>query len=163
MGKDVIISVKGSQVNMLNDVNETELVTQGTFYKKGDSYYVTYKETEITGMEGTTTTLKLSDKKVTLMRSGTVNSQMIFEQGQKHVSYYETVYGAFTIGVFAHQVDVRVNDSGGEVTVGYQIEVDNTATGSNDFYMKIREAGLNNDEHHRKNEGTGKTGCMECN
>jgi uncharacterized beta-barrel protein YwiB (DUF1934 family) len=147
MNKNVIISVKGSQMSPDQDSNVLELVTEGKYYKKGDTYYITYKESEVTGMEGTTTTLKVSDGIVTLMRFGSVNSQFLFQQGQKHVSYYDTSYGAFTIGVFANEVNVKVDDNGGEIRVDYQLEIDNNKAGYNDFYMLIREAGSNNDKY----------------
>src|SRR4051812_30116461 len=102
MNKNVIISVKGTQTIVNQDTNVLELVTEGKYYKKGDAYFITYKESEVTGMVGTTTTLKIMDKTITLMRFGSINSQFIFEQGQKHVSYYDTSYGAFTIGVFTN-------------------------------------------------------------
>ena len=37
-----------------------ELMTRGSFVLKGGSYYVTYRETETTGYEGCTTTLKIA-------------------------------------------------------------------------------------------------------
>ena len=37
-----------------------ELMTRGQFVQKGGSYYITYKETETTGYEGCTTTLKIA-------------------------------------------------------------------------------------------------------
>jgi len=151
MNKNVIISVKGRQ-NHGGEENSIELVTEGKYYKKGDHYFVTYKETEITGMEGTTTTLKIEDNKVTLMRFGENNSQLVFEKGQKHLCYYETPYGAFTIGVLSNQVDIRIDDCGGEIAVGYELEIDNTAIGVNDFYLQIREASITNDQHHREHK-----------
>lgn len=154
MHKDVIISVKGSQVSPDNEASTLELVTEGRYYRKGDTYYVSYKESEVTGMEGTTTTLKVSNGIVTLMRFGTINSQFIFQEGQKHVSYYDTTYGAFTIGVLANHVAIAVNDSGGEISVDYQLEIDNNKTGMNDFHMLIREVGSSND----KCSGENKTG-----
>lgn len=141
MSKNVIISVKGIQTGGNNDTNKLELVTEGRYYKKGDAYYVTYKESEVTGMEGTTTTLKISNGIVTLMRFGAVNTQFIFEQGQKHVSYYDTKYGTFIMGVFANIVSIDVDDRGGEVRVDYRLEIDDNKTGANDFHMFIREAG----------------------
>ncbi|MCX7711161.1 MAG: DUF1934 domain-containing protein [Clostridia bacterium] len=150
MNKNVIISVKGTQASPDQDTNVLELVTEGKYYKKGDSYYVTYKESEVTGMDGTTTTLKVSDGKVTLMRFGSVNSQFIFEEGRKHMSYYDTAYGAFTIGVLASKVDVEVDEKGGEIWVDYQLEIDNNKSGENDFYMIIREAGQLDDKHNRE-------------
>ena len=149
MNKNVIISLKGSQTVGENDSSALELVTEGKYYKKGDTYFITYKESEVTGMDGTTTTLKVADGVVTLMRFGSVNSQFIFQKGQKHVSYYDTSYGAFTIGVFTNDINIRVDDSGGEISVDYELEIDNSKSGDNDFHMLIREAGSTNDKYGR--------------
>ena len=151
MSKDVIIKVKGIQTDLKNDENTLELITEGKYYQKGNIYYITYKESEVTGMVGTTTTLKVDEGIVTLMRFGKVNSQFVFQKGQKHISSYETEYGNFTIGVYADNVDININDAGGEIRVGYQIEIDNHSTGRNDFYMHIREAGALNEKHNREN------------
>lgn len=141
MNKNVIISVKGSQSVDKKDVNQLELVTEGRYYKKGNTYYVTYKESDLTGMEGTTTTLKIAkDGKVTLIRFGKVNSQFVFEQGQRHISHYDTSFGNFTVGVFASSVDVNVDDHGGKVCVDYQLDVDDKNPGYNDFRLYIRDA-----------------------
>jgi uncharacterized beta-barrel protein YwiB (DUF1934 family) len=149
VNKNVIISVKGTQ-STSQDTNDLELVTEGKYYKKGNNYFITYKESEVTGMDGTTTTLKVADGIVTLMRFGSINSQMIFEKGQKHVSYYETGYGAFMIGVYASQVNVKVDDNGGEIKVDYALEIDNNKTGDNDFHMHIREVGSSDDKYRRE-------------
>ena len=154
MDKNVIISVKGTQSPEDQDMNIMELVTEGKYTKEDNAYYVTYNESEVTGMKGTTTTLKVMDGIVTLIRVGSVNSHFVFQQGQKHVSYYDTEYGAFTIGVLANAVDIRIDDSGGEIRVGYQIEIDNNNTGENDFFMSIREAGHADDKHYRGHKNT---------
>jgi uncharacterized beta-barrel protein YwiB (DUF1934 family) len=155
MDKNVIISVKGTQSFNDQVENILELVTEGKYYKRDRAYFVTYDESEVTGMSGTTTTLQVLDGIVTLIRVGSVNSQFVFQQGQKHVSYYDTEFGAFTVGVTANEVDVRIDDSGGEIRIGYQLEIDNNETGENDFCMSIREAGQSNDELDRKHKGTG--------
>jgi uncharacterized beta-barrel protein YwiB (DUF1934 family) len=143
MHRTALISVTGNQnLSNKNDEYKMELVTQGKYFKKGETYYVTYKESEVTGMEGTTTTLKIEEGIVTLMRFGSVNSQLIFEQGRKHISYYDTTYGAFTIGVVANNVDVSIDDNGGEVKVDYRLEIDNNGSGDSEFHMKIQT--LNN-------------------
>ncbi len=141
MQKDVIISVKGTQATPYDGLNILELITKGKYYKKGNVYYVTYKESAVTGMEGTTTTLEVLDGVVTLTRYGSVNSHFVFEQGQKHFSYYDTADGAFTVGILTNWVDVNVDDSGGDIKVGYEIEIDNARSGLNNFHMRIREAG----------------------
>lgn len=140
MNKDVIISIKGMQTSDNLEESKMELITEGKYYKKGESVYVTYKESEVTGMEGTTTTIKIKGDMVTLMRFGTVNSQFVFERGQKHLSYYDTQYGSFTIGVFTNNMEIDLQEFGGEIRVGYQLDIDNSSTGYNDFRMTIREA-----------------------
>ena len=156
MNKDVIISVVGTQSMDDNDMSTMELVTEGKFYKKDNAYYVTYKESEVTGMAGTTTTLKIADDIVTLLRFGTVNTQFVFEQGQKHMAYYDTDNGALTIGVFTNEINVNLNDSGGEISVGYEVEINNLVSGINGFRVCIREAGGGNNcvkpEAERLNE-----------
>ena len=143
MNKDVIISVKGIQTSPSDkDANQIELVTEGKYYKKGKNYYVTYKESKVTGMEGTTTTVKVCDDGlVTLTRFGKVNTQFIFKEGKKHTSYYDTVYGTFIIDILTKVVNVDIDDRGGNIRVDYNIEIDDNKTGETDFYMQIREVG----------------------
>jgi len=154
--KKVIILVRGKQGSGLeSDASDVmELVTEGKYYKKDNIYYITYNESEVTGMKGTTTTVKVSDGVVTLMREGTVNSQLVFQKGRKHVSYYDTIYGAFTIGVYANDVNVNMNDNGGEISIGYHIEIDDKL-GYNDFYMSVKEVGTLDDKCNRTDETKG--------
>lgn len=149
MEKSVIISVTGKQSADNDDTGILELVTEGKYYKEDNVYYITYNESEVTGLEGTTTTVKISDNVITLVRAGSVNSQFVFQKGTRHVSHYDTAHGAFTIGVFANSVNINMNDDGGDLSVDYQIEIENT-TGHNDFCMSVREAGSKNGKHDRK-------------
>jgi len=148
MEKNVIISVIGNQTTEHGDSNALELVTEGKYYKEGNTYYVKYNESEVTGLEGTTTTIKIDNDVVTLMREGSVNSQFVFQKGRKHISYYDTAHGAFVIGIFANNVDIKMDDSGGEISIDYQIDIDNNSTGNNDFHMSVREVGNSNDKSY---------------
>lgn len=154
MNKDVIISVTGNRNSQENENYGMELVTEGKYYKQGDKYYVTYDESEVTGMKGTTTTIEVSGGTITLTRSGSVNSCFVFEKGQKHISYYDTAYGAFTVGITACDVFIDIDDNGGSILVDYSVEIDNSNTGRSDFCMWIREARNTIGQHNRNNQGT---------
>ena len=80
------------------------------------------------------------------MRFGSVNSQLIFESGQKHLSYYDTKHGTFNVCVTTNNVAVKVDESGGEVSVDYKLEIDESNSGYNDFYMQIRERDISCNE-----------------
>lgn len=72
------------------DPDATELTTEGTLELTEKGLLLTYQETALTGMEGTTTTFEVSGPQVILRRVGSVNSQMVFEEGRQHTSLYET-------------------------------------------------------------------------
>lgn len=61
---------------------------------------MTYKESELTGLEGTTTTFKIQPNHITLIRYGDVTSTLIFEPGKRHISTYITEEGVIMIGVY---------------------------------------------------------------
>ena len=68
-----------------------------------------------------------------------------FEEGQKHISYYDTQYGTFAVGVTTRSVKVDVDMK--VEKLGLIINrIDNNKQGGNDFHMFIREAGQINDE-----------------
>lgn len=141
MKKDAIISIQGKQGHALGfgyDDENVELVTSGSFYKTNNDYFISYKESALTGLEGTTTTLKIEGKRVTLVRYGGISSQQVFEQGRKHLSYYDTDMGALTIGVSARRVSAAMSDSGGDIEVVYAVEVDHAVTGESAFKINVR-------------------------
>ena len=141
MRKDVIIQINGCPKYDDADGEVIELKTAGRLYRKNGSYYIMYKESELTGMEGITTTLKVEDKRVTLMRNGMYPTQMIFEKGQRHFGIYNTEFGSLTIAVSARDVRNSMTDSGGDLFIDYSIEVDHVLTGENLFNIEVKEAG----------------------
>lgn len=141
MRKDVIIQINGSPKYDDADGEEIELTTAGRFYRKNGSYYIMYKESELTGMEGITTTLKVEGKRITLMRNGLYPTQMIFEKGQRHFGIYNTEFGSMTVAVSARDVRHSMTDAGGELFIDYAIEIDNVLTGENLFKIHVKEAG----------------------
>ena len=77
MKKDVLINIKGIQ-RAGGEQDVTELFTQGSLYKRNNSYYVTYSESEATGYADSHTTLKVDSKnRVILIRSGAVRSHLV--------------------------------------------------------------------------------------
>lgn len=140
MDKSVIISIKGKQ-SYENVEDETiELVTEGLLAKEGEgAYTLSYQESELTGLEGTLTTFQIEDGRITLMRHGEVNSQMVFEEGRRHLSMYNTPYGALSVGIKTHRMDCRMDDHGGSIEINYAIEIEHAVAGQNLFQIQVRE------------------------
>ena len=140
MTDNVIISSKGKQLYAEGSPEEMELVTAGTLKRDGaGGYTVSYQETELTGLEGTTTRLYIRDGQVTLLREGSINSQMVFEEGRRHLSMYETPYGALSIGVNTRRMRSTLGEAGGDLEIDYAIEIDNLIAGQNLFRMNVKK------------------------
>ena len=77
---------------------------------------------------------------VTLMRVGEVNAQMVFQEGRRHLSMYNTPYGAMAIGVNTRHLLADLNDQGGDIEIDYAIEIDHAIAGRNIFRIKVTEA-----------------------
>ena len=139
MKKDVIITIRGLQTFEDSTDDSVELVTSGRFYEKNGNYYVSYKESELTGLGDTTTTVKIEKNKVTVMRFGELETHMIFEEGQKHISYYDMGFGSLTVGVSTRSIDKKLTDAGGSMKIDYAMEINNAVAGESALHMHIRE------------------------
>ncbi|NMM61567.1 DUF1934 domain-containing protein [Clostridium sp. P21] len=121
MKKKAIISVSSKQTEDVDDV--IEVVTPGSFYKRDDTYYAIYKETKISGMEGTTTTLKASQDKFSLIRSGSTTSKMEFYKGKENISMYDTPYGTLELKTQTKKLIVNLDDDGGKIFIDYTMSI----------------------------------------
>lgn len=134
----VLLSIRGEQYFDDIDPDATELMTEGTMTLTADGMVLRYQETELTGMEGTTTTFEVKGPQVILTRSGAVNSQMIFEEGRRHTSLYETPYGELTVDIQTSSLRHTLSPRGGVMEIRYSIAVEHTVTGRNCFKIRVR-------------------------
>lgn len=139
MEKQVILSIRGQQTFENMEPEVTELVTEGTLHMDGSSNVtLTYQESELTGLEGTQTTIQVEPESVTILREGEVNSQMVFQEGRRHLSLYNTPYGALTMGVNTRKMKVDLDETGGSIEIDYAIEIDHAVAGQNLFQIYVR-------------------------
>lgn len=140
MEKPVIISIRGVQSPFPGHEDVMELVTQGTLRGTEDEgIALTYQESELTGLEGTTTTFHILKDRITLLREGTLNSEMIFQEGQRHISLYQTPFGGFSLGVRTHSAKAVMSPAGGDLEIHYALDVENEHVGENSFLIHVAE------------------------
>lgn len=140
MTESVIISVDSTQKFIGEEKQSIRIVTDGTMKMDGDTTYISYEESEISGMEGTTTTFEVKDNHVVLRRSGAVESEMVFEKGKKDISLYNVGFGAMTIGVQARRLKNELGPQGGRLEISYGIEIGEQVKGLNSFIVNVRPA-----------------------
>lgn len=137
--KNVIISIKGSQQDRGGMDDAIELITDGVFnFENGEGSF-SYMESELTGLEGTKTSFSFGPMGVVMTREGTTNSQMIFEEGQKHNFFYDTPFGSATMGVNTKRVVWGMDEHGGNLEIDYFVDYQQSIIGHNKFRINVRE------------------------
>ena len=134
----VLLSIRGEQYFDGIDPDATELMTEGTLEVTQEGLLLTYRETELTGMEGTVTTFEVKGPQVILRRTGKVNSQMVFEEGRQHTSLYETPFGELTVDIQTGSLRHNLTERGGVMEIRYSIAVEHTVTGRNCFKIRVK-------------------------
>ena len=126
MESNAMIYLKTLQtVDGEDEMDEIELQTKGTFAEKNGKFYIIYEESELTGFEDTTTTIKVSGDAVCMTRKGKYNSRMEFRLGEKCLCSYSTPFGVIPVGVNPVSVENNLSCDGGNLAIEYILDIDN--------------------------------------
>ena len=130
MKKKAIITVDSAVLNEEEDM--ISVVTPGEFYEIEDGFKVEYNETKISGMEGTKTTIIIRKNSFDLIREGTTETKMEFENNQRTVALYKTPYGVLDVKINTKKLDIDIKENGGTINTMYILEIgDQTALKTN--------------------------------
>lgn len=123
MNYNCLICIDGT-LDQQGEQERIQLKTRGSCLRRGNSFFITYEETETTGYAGCTTTVKVAadESRVAMLRFGPASSQLIIEKGVRHVCHYETGVGALTLGVAADEIRCQLTDAGGQAFFSYTLD-----------------------------------------
>lgn len=142
MDKKAVISITSN--SNLEEMDKIEVVSPGKYIKIDNGYKAIYEETELSGMEGTTTTVTIKDSEVILEREGTTSTKMVFNEEQPSVSLYNTPYGMLEITVSTSSLSVDMNDNGGELQIDYDMAIAGQMPLNTSLSLKIKTQEKNN-------------------
>ena len=137
MKQPVSLALRVKQTYQDQDPETLELMTDGTLEYREGCWHICYQETALTGLEGVTTAFQVEPDTITLTRTGSLHSQMVFRTGVEHTSLYKMEFGALMITVCAAQVDHNLTPFGGTVDLVYAIEVEQSAAGLVEYHLDI--------------------------
>ncbi len=126
-----IVEAFGDEMQLSSSPEEEDVLleirTQGELTRDADGRIsLSYDETELTGMEGSTTTVSFAEnapETVTMLRYGSVTTTLVFEQEQRHICVYETPIMPFEICIYARRVENGLSMDGGSMLLDYLIEI----------------------------------------
>ncbi len=113
-------------------LERTELITEGTMTVQKSptgqtTVAISYAETELSGMEGSTSTITFCTDDpglVTMLRSGTVRTAMTFRAHHRAICTYDTPYMPFEVCIHALTVNNRIGTLlGGTLLLDYLVEI----------------------------------------
>ena len=118
-----------------------EMFSEGELYVTDDRVIIAYDESEITGMEGSHTQVRFERSNhglVTIMRHGSVNTILVFEEGKRHICTYQTPYMPFEICVFTKSVSNTLLENG-VIELDYIVEIRGAQAERTQFKIEIFE------------------------
>jgi uncharacterized beta-barrel protein YwiB (DUF1934 family) len=139
---NVLVTVVGTQLDADGEENRIELVTTARYWKKNGVEYIIYHESAVSGLENTTTALKIYPERVALVRMGGIEQKQEFKVGEKSQSTYITPYGVMKMGILTNKLDISFNEAQGTVgtvDIHYDLEIDGRWQSANSLSITVRE------------------------
>lgn len=137
MNKDVLIHVRGLQMMETDDAQEPiEIVVPGQYYFRNGSHYLRYEEMLDDTAETTVNYIKMSPNGVEVRKQGQVNVHMVFEEGKKNKTFYNTPYGTLQMGISATGLELKESEDGIQMKVDYALDMNEEHVA--DCYLTVR-------------------------
>ncbi len=139
MLKEALIKIKGTQC-LGEESDITELTTFGKFGIKNGSYFISYDESELSGMKNVKTGIFVrQDDTVVIKRTGELESTLEVENGKRSMCFYNTDAGILEIGVFGEKVINGLSLNGGTLKMEYNIDSNLRLISKNTVEITVRE------------------------
>ena len=139
--KDVWISFHSVNGYDDEEPDSLEFFTDGQYLFQDPVACLSYQESEVTGLEGTRTSVTILPDQVVVDRAGTVQSRMVFKEGSKSSFLYNTPFGQATMGVDTRSIRQCVNEHGGKVEIDYVVDMEHAVVARNKFSITIQQRG----------------------
>ena len=145
MNKDLLIHVRGLQLMETDDEQEPiEIVVPGQYYFRNGSHYLRYEEMLDDSAQTTVNYIKMSSEGVEIRKQGQVNVHMVFEQGKKNKTFYNTPYGTLQMGIAATGLELKESKDDIQMKVDYALDMNEEHVA--DCYLTVQAQSKDSDE-----------------
>ena len=86
--KDVVISINSIHRLEDSEPDRIDFTTDGKYSYEDGTGYLSYMESEVTGLPGTRTSVEIRPDEVIVDRTGSITSRMVFRRGEKNSFQY---------------------------------------------------------------------------
>ena len=107
-----------------------------------DMFSLSYEESELTGMEGTSSQLSFMRSQpelVTMLRSGSVSTALVFEPNKRHFCTYKTPFMPFEVCVHTLKIDNKLLGEAATLDLDYIVEIRGAQAERCRLHLEIKE------------------------
>lgn len=133
-----VISISATQGVVGGENNNIEFMTDGIYTEIPDGYAIKYKESEVTGLSGNSTTVEVTSSGISVTRRGWLNSRMDFAEGEKTRFLLDMQFGSATLGVDTKKISSDLHERGGAVSIDYTVSMDHSVVSKNRLELNVR-------------------------
>ena len=136
LSSNALVTIRSSQLGE-SGPDSLEMMVGGLYEFSPGGCRLNYNEVDPDDGSKTSTELTTSpdSRVVTVSRTGEISTHMVFEQGKRHVVYYDTRYGSLLVGISTHRLSADVGEEGGKIAVEYAVEIDSAV--ANEIKLEI--------------------------
>ena len=136
--KDIILKIK--------DNDGIEFTTVGRLITKGTTTLIQYEETDLSGLEGCTTSLTITPTRVRMKRTGDSiegSTEMVFEKGRRVKGLYATPYGNVGMEILTNEISGNdpVFVDPGKLSIDYSISLKGLFDGRKTLDIEVLRSG----------------------
>ncbi len=137
--QEVLVSIKGFQ-SQNDEKDSIEMIAVGKYQKTENGAVAVYNETEENG-ENTRVLLKYEDnRRLTIERSGSLNSKMVIERGKRNQNFYRNAHSNFLMGIYGESIFSELSSKNGFISAEYQIDIEGAVISKNKIEITLKEA-----------------------
>lgn len=136
--KNVMLRIVGAQIvdGKADPDSKIEFVTEGTYREQGDTRYLSYPESELSGLEGCTTYLTIEPTRIYMSRKGEElqeDTLMEFETGKRFEDTYHTPFGDVGMELLTNAIETSEK----KVHIDYNISLAGMGDARNQLDIEI--------------------------
>ncbi|MFA7636530.1 MAG: DUF1934 domain-containing protein [Monoglobales bacterium] len=109
---------------------------KGTVFYKGGLLYILYKENP-DEFGKTQTTIKIKGDRLELIRTGSINSRLVFCTESPYEGSYDTPYGSLPLKIKVESLEIDADETSGSIFMRYKLDLAGDKT-DNNFSLKYK-------------------------
>lgn len=140
MNKNVMLTISGLHSGAEQDNGSVETAVAAEYFNKNGTHYLLYEEKEEGFEQVSKNRIKFRDNMLELTRQGLLRTCMIFEEGKKHMTSYQTPYGQMILGIDTKKLRIEEQEKSIRVVAEYVLEADGEYLSDSRIEINITES-----------------------